>query len=224
MQTQPNPEQEVERAWNAYLDHGLVVPGLSSQDAERVHAVLDIGSGRASFSRAHFSAVSAFLAADVRMQSGVDLVCDVRALPFRDHAFDLVLCLRVIQHVPEDMAAFRELHRITRRGGRVIVAVGNQRSWTVIEARKDSPRWRRRVPYPYYHPYGAADLAAKMTDVGFSRIGIQSALYLPDAINRLPILLVLALLRLGPGIDRLANAIPGLRMAGTNLVAWGVRT
>jgi SAM-dependent methyltransferase len=48
---------------------------------------------------------------------------DIRALPFGDGAFDLVLSVDVIAHLPrgEEPAAARELARVARRGGLVVV-------------------------------------------------------------------------------------------------------
>jgi SAM-dependent methyltransferase len=48
---------------------------------------------------------------------------DIRALPFADGAFDLVLSVDVIAHLPlgEEVFAARELARVTRRGGLLVV-------------------------------------------------------------------------------------------------------
>jgi SAM-dependent methyltransferase len=48
-------------------------------------------------------------------------VADVLALPFDDGAFDGVRCERVLQHLAEPDAAIRELARVTRPGGRVVL-------------------------------------------------------------------------------------------------------
>jgi 2-polyprenyl-3-methyl-5-hydroxy-6-metoxy-1,4-benzoquinol methylase len=48
-------------------------------------------------------------------------VADVLALPFADGEFDGVRCERVLQHVSDPDAAIRELARVTRRGGRVVL-------------------------------------------------------------------------------------------------------
>lgn len=45
------------------------------------------------------------------------------ALPFADASFDLVTTLDVIEHIDDDVAALRELRRVTRPGGLVLVAV-----------------------------------------------------------------------------------------------------
>ena len=47
----------------------------------------------------------------------------VEALPFADGTFDLVTCLDVIEHTPDDGATLRELLRVTRPGGLLIAAL-----------------------------------------------------------------------------------------------------
>jgi SAM-dependent methyltransferase len=44
-------------------------------------------------------------------------------LPFRDEAFPLVLCINVLQYVDDPLRACRELHRIVRTDGSVLVVV-----------------------------------------------------------------------------------------------------
>ena len=41
-------------------------------------------------------------------------VADVHHLPFPDNSFDLVLCLEVLEHVPDSAAGLRELLRVSR--------------------------------------------------------------------------------------------------------------
>lgn len=49
------------------------------------------------------------------------LAGDARALPFRAAAFDVAWCRLMIGHVPDLAPAYRELARVTRPGGRVVV-------------------------------------------------------------------------------------------------------
>jgi SAM-dependent methyltransferase len=52
------------------------------------------------------------------------LVCgSVDKLPFKNELFDLVLALDVIEHMDEDISAVRELNRVLKPGGRLIIAV-----------------------------------------------------------------------------------------------------
>ncbi len=48
---------------------------------------------------------------------------DVQALSYADASFDLVTHTEVFEHVPDDVAAFAELHRILRPGGRLVFSV-----------------------------------------------------------------------------------------------------
>jgi SAM-dependent methyltransferase len=47
----------------------------------------------------------------------------VEHLPYPDGRFDLVTCLDVIEHTPNDVATLRELQRVTAPGGRLLVTV-----------------------------------------------------------------------------------------------------
>ncbi len=48
---------------------------------------------------------------------------DVTRMPFPDESFDVVLCNHVLEHVPNDARAMRELHRILRQSGWAILQV-----------------------------------------------------------------------------------------------------
>jgi glycosyltransferase involved in cell wall biosynthesis len=47
----------------------------------------------------------------------------VERLPFADGSFDLVTCLDVVEHTPDDRVTLTELRRVTRAGGRLVVTV-----------------------------------------------------------------------------------------------------
>ncbi len=44
-------------------------------------------------------------------------------LPYDDSTFDLITCLDVLEHIPDDRAALRELRRVCKPGGWLLVAV-----------------------------------------------------------------------------------------------------
>ena len=103
--------------------------------ADRVDAgtrVLDIGCG-------HADLLADVLAPAARVV-GIDLdrealrrnptirqavVASAERLPFDDASFDLVLLAWVVEHLERPASAFREMHRVLDRGGRVLFVTPN---------------------------------------------------------------------------------------------------
>ncbi|MBW1923354.1 MAG: class I SAM-dependent methyltransferase [Deltaproteobacteria bacterium] len=51
------------------------------------------------------------------------LVSDILRLPFRDEAFDLVICSEVLEHIPDHRQAVAELVRVLKPGRDLVVSV-----------------------------------------------------------------------------------------------------
>lgn len=103
-----------DRHWKRVLDAGtgagFMLPGLASLSEQAVGADL--------------SPVLAFTQQmlDKRKLSNVWLgYADLMKLPFVDGAFDLAVCLSVIEHIPDPPAAFEEFDRVLAPGGTLIV-------------------------------------------------------------------------------------------------------
>ncbi len=52
---------------------------------------------------------------------GIDLVCDIAEMPAGDGAFDAVLCSEVLEHVADPVRVLKELARVTRPGGVLVL-------------------------------------------------------------------------------------------------------
>jgi SAM-dependent methyltransferase len=67
-------------------------------------------------------------------------------LPFPSARFDLITCLDVIEHLPDDVAALTELRRVTAPGGRLLVTVpAFQSLWSSHDVANEHLR-RYRAP------------------------------------------------------------------------------
>lgn len=89
--------------------------------------VLDVGAGvgpyRPLFAHCEYRAHDfAQEPATMGHYTPLDYVSDIGSIPAPDDSFDVVLCTEVLEHVPEPIAAVRELARILRPGGRLLLS------------------------------------------------------------------------------------------------------
>lgn len=52
-----------------------------------------------------------------------DVAADITDLPFADDSQDLIICLHVLEHVPDDRKAIGELFRVLRPDGKAVIQV-----------------------------------------------------------------------------------------------------
>lgn len=95
---------------------------------------------------------------------------DVGRLPFPEGAFDLVLCNHVLQEVPDEEAALREIHRVLRPGGTAVLQVPVALGLAATRTAKDgmTRRQRRRSlgSTAYVRLYGK-DYPGRISRAGF---------------------------------------------------------
>jgi len=53
--------------------------------------------------------------------SKIDIVSDISKIPASDNSFDIVLCTEVLEHTPDPLGALRELARLTKPSGHIIL-------------------------------------------------------------------------------------------------------
>jgi SAM-dependent methyltransferase len=147
------------------------------------------------------------------------------ALPFRDGSFDGVICKGALDHFDRPDAAIAEMARVTRPGGRVVLAIANFASFSCRAARgidaiqegwrkRTLPRGRRHYDVPSDHftryeldlmrEHACRSLVLEVV------LGVSMAWGFPGwtrSVDRLPSRLAQA--SLGT-LDRLARLLPGL--------------
>jgi SAM-dependent methyltransferase len=104
-------------------------------------------------------------------QAGVDLPLDITKLNLPDESFDAVICSHVLEHIRDDQAAMRELHRITAAGGwcLVMVPLDLQRSETYEDPWIMDPEQRRLAFWGRDHVrLYAPDIAGRLQAAGFA--------------------------------------------------------
>ena len=100
-----------------------------------------------------------------------DVKADICALPFENEQFDVVLCNHVLEHIPDDTQAMRELYRVLKKGGWGIFQVPQEieRAETFADDSITDPKERARIfgQYDHVRIYGM-DYFDKLRSIGFS--------------------------------------------------------
>jgi SAM-dependent methyltransferase len=100
----------------------------------------------------------------------VDLRLDITALDLPDRAFDAIICSHVLEHVPDDRAAMRELRRVTAAGGfaLVMVPLALHRGTTYEDPSITAPEEREHAFLQRDHVrLYAPDIADRLCSAGF---------------------------------------------------------
>ena len=95
---------------------------------------------------------------------------DICALPFEDNSYDLILCNHVLEHIPDDTQAMRELFRVLKKGGRLIaqVPLDEDRAESFEDDNIADPKERTRIfgQYDHVRVYGQ-DYYSRLQSAGF---------------------------------------------------------
>ncbi len=83
---------------------------------------------------------------------------DVCELPFRSGAFDLVVCLEVLEHLPDPGRALREVRRVSRQG--CLLSVPHEPFFRLGNALRGKNLARLGNPSDHLQHWGARDFAA----------------------------------------------------------------
>jgi ubiquinone/menaquinone biosynthesis C-methylase UbiE len=103
---------------------------------------------------------------------------EIERMPFADASFDLVTCLDVLEHTPDDRRTLSELRRVTRPGGTLVVTVpAYQALWSAHD-----------VVNGHYRRYRVAELRVAAQEAGWYHLRdsyFNSLLLAPAAVVRL---------------------------------------
>ncbi len=94
------------------------------------------------------------------------VAADVTRLPFKSGAFARVVCSEVLEHVPEDRAAVRELARMVEATGLVAITFPHRNAYFAFDDRF----------VHHFRRYELAEMAAMLEEAGLHPVKIQKVL------------------------------------------------
>jgi len=110
-----------------------------------------------------------YLSADLSSPRA-ELKCDLTRVPIDDNRFDVILCNHVLEHIPDDRAAMRELLRVLKPNGwamlQVPLAVSRAETEEDLTIDGDEERLLRYGQRDHVRLYGR-DYADRLASVGF---------------------------------------------------------
>lgn len=99
-----------------------------------------------------------------------DVKADITNLPFENDSFDIIFCNHVLEHIPDDTKAMRELFRVMKPGGFGIFQIPQDlnRAETFEDDSITDPKERARIfgQYDHVRVYGR-DYFDKLRSIGF---------------------------------------------------------
>lgn len=103
---------------------------------------------------------------------------DLQALTFADGSVDFVSCFHVLEHVPDDRLALRELHRVLSPTGRLILCV------PITFGRRETIDYGGPHPLLNGHCYDYGDdFEERLVDAGFAGRSWRTDLAVPEALH-----------------------------------------
>jgi SAM-dependent methyltransferase len=103
------------------------------------------------------------------LHAPADLRLDITKMDLPDGSFDLILCSHVLEHVPDDRAAMRELRRVLSEAGLALVLVPYRPEVTTYEDPSITSPLDRMVAFgqqDHVRIYGS-DLPDRLREAGF---------------------------------------------------------
>ena len=111
-----------------------------------------------------------YLSADLYAED-VMVKMDITAIQYPDASFDAIICNHVLEHVPDDRRAMRELHRVLKPDGWAILQVpfSEKITQSVEDPTVTTPEARARMfgQEDHVRIYAKADYLARLKEAGF---------------------------------------------------------
>lgn len=117
-----------------------------------------------------------YVGIDLMDERFLDAKVDACTLPFADDSFDLMVQFHVLEHIPDDGAAIREMVRVLKPGGVALVQVPYRASVPTDEDPSASEEERvRRFGQADHVRYYGKDFNDRLRDNGFASTYLTAA-------------------------------------------------
>jgi len=162
-----------ERLYALYLDRVW-----AARDASRRCRLVEFAPSPALRRRLRGLPSVDYRSADLHRRA-VDDRIDITAMRYADDSIDAILCSHILEHIPDDRRAMRELFRVLKPGGFAIVMVplivGLDETQEDPSINTRAMRWKHYGDGDHVRQYGKRDFIERLAAAGFTveRLGID---------------------------------------------------
>lgn len=134
------------RSWLHLSELSKRIQKVVSELPDNNLKVLDIGCGMKPYLPFFKAKADTYMGVDIDSELNAELTCMAEQLPFAKESFDVVLCTQVLEHSNEPQQVIREIHRVLKAGGTLILSTHGV--------------WFKHTPHDYW----------RWTDLGLKKI------------------------------------------------------
>jgi SAM-dependent methyltransferase len=120
---------------------------------------------------------------------GVDFELDIQDLSvLQENSFDFIICSHVLEHIPNDLKAMRNMFRILKPGGKGIIMVPILKNFNGVDEDADcndvSERWRRFGQDDHIRLYSRKVFVDRLQLAGFNVSIVHSDKFKADELRK----------------------------------------
>jgi SAM-dependent methyltransferase len=192
------------RAINAYVQ--------KQQD----ELILEVGSGlspmvtdshRVIYSDLSLAALQALRRGQTR---GEFVVADAMHLPFRPGSFPQVICSEVLEHLPDDRAALRQITSVMKPGGSLIITFPHRLRYFAVDDRFVN----------HFRRYELSDMENRLREVGLHPVNVQKVLGPMEKLTMMAATAAVMLLKFTGGKQHAAGGKTAERPIAGTIFKW----
>jgi SAM-dependent methyltransferase len=165
------------------------------------------GSERVVYSELSVSALRT-LKGSQRM--GFFVAADATRLPFRPASFSQVVCSEVVEHLPDDRPAFREMAAVLRSGGSLILTFPHRHNYFACDDRF----------VDHYRRYELGDIETRLQEVGLNPVEIRKVLGPLEKITMMLVTAAISRFQRVRGTKKASARRPGIAQTILPIFKW----
>jgi len=110
-------------------------------------------------------------------QNSLDIISDITSIPEKNEAFDAIMCIEVLEHLPDPISALKELTRLLKISGKLILTA------PFCSLTHYSPYYYQTGYSRYFYEHWLSNLDYKILDLEVNGNYFE---YLAQEIHRIP--------------------------------------